>query len=100
FMTPGGPAQIWDVSFIGTNSGAVQLTFAYDATILPPSLDQSTLSMYQFQGNVWEKLTGTVDQARHTITVTTANFSAFAVGISGGTTYSVNVGASPVSGGT
>lgn len=99
FMTPGGPAQIWEVSFTGTNSGAIHLTFAYDPTILPSGLDQSTLCIYHFQGNAWEKLAGTVDLVRHTIAVTTVSLSAFALGVSGGTVYTVSASASPVSGG-
>lgn len=100
FLMPGGPAQIWDVSFTGTNSGFIQLTFAYDATILPSGLDQSTLCIYHFKNHAWSKLTGTVDLIRHTITVTTPNLSAFALGVSGGVTYTMNTSAFPISGGT
>ena len=100
FMTPGGPAQIWNVSFTGTNSGAIHLTFAYDPTILPPDLDQNALCIYRFKNHTWTKLPGTVDLARHTITVTTPDLSAFALGVSGGTTYNINTSASPISGGT
>lgn len=100
FLTPGSPAQIWNVSFSGTNSGVIQLTFAYDPTILPPDLDQDTLCIYHFHNQAWAKLTGTVNLARHTITVTTPDLSAFALGVSGGTTYTVNASAAPVSGGT
>jgi hypothetical protein len=100
FLTPGGPAQIWNVSFSGTNSGAIHLTFAYDPTILPGGVDQSTLCIYHFKNHTWSKLAGTVDLARHTITVTTPSLSVFALGVSGGTTYNVNASAFPVSGGT
>lgn len=100
FLMPGGPAQIWNVSFTGTNSGAIHLTFAYDPTILPGGLDQTTLAIYHYKNHTWSKLPGTVDLVRHTITVTTPDLSAFALGVSGGTTYSVNASAFPVSGGT
>ncbi len=100
FMTPGGPSQIWNVSFTGTNSGLIHLTFAYDPTLLPPGLDEETLCIYHFHDNAWVKLVGTVDLARHTVTVTTPNLSAFALGVDGGTTYTVSTSASPVSGGT
>lgn len=95
FLTPGGPAQVWEVSFSGVNSGAIHLTFAYDPTILPPGLDQSALDLYQFQNHAWQKLNGTVDLVRHTITVATAKLSAFALGVAGGTTYNVSVGVAP-----
>jgi hypothetical protein len=100
FLTPGGPAQIWDVSFTGANSGAIRLTFAYDATILPGGLDQSTLCIYYFKNHTWSKLTGAVDLLRHTITVTPPELSVFALGVRGGTTYYVDASAFPVSGGT
>jgi hypothetical protein len=100
FLTPGGPAQVWEVSFNGVNSGAIHLTFAYDPTILPPGLDQSMLDIYHFQNHAWQKLNGTVDLVRHTITVTTTSLSAFALGVDGGTTYNVSVGVSPPAGGT
>ena len=32
FLTPGEPAQIWEMSFSGAFSGAVHLTFGYDPT--------------------------------------------------------------------
>jgi Divergent InlB B-repeat domain len=99
FLTPGGPAQIWNVSFTGTNSGAIHLTFAYDPTILPSGLDQSTLSIYHFKDHAWLKLAGIVDLVRHTITVTTPSLSAFALGVSGGTTYSIDLSGLPISGG-
>ena len=100
FMTPGGPEQIWEVSFNGTNNGLIHLTFAYDPTILPAGLDQSTLVIYHFHNHAWELLTSTVDLVRHTITVTTPSLSAFALGVSGGTVYNLNVSAAPISGGT
>ncbi|MCW5554119.1 MAG: hypothetical protein KIS67_18430 [Verrucomicrobiae bacterium] len=100
FLTPGGPAQIWDVSFNGVNSGAIHLTFAYDPTLLPPGLDQSTLCIYHFEDHAWHKLESTVDLMHHTISVTTTHLSAFALGVEGGTTYTVGASASPVSGGT
>ena len=100
FLTPGGPAQVWNVSFSGAISGAIQLTFAYDPTILPVGLDQTTLDIYYFKNHSWSQLSGTVDLARHTITVTPPGLSVFALGVSGGTTYKVKASASPSSGGT
>jgi hypothetical protein len=99
FLTPGGPAQIWNVSFTGTNSGAIHLRFAYDPTILPPTLDQTTLCIYHFHNHTWEKLASTVDLGHHTIAVTVTSLSAFALGVDGGTTYTVNKSVTPVSGG-
>jgi hypothetical protein len=100
FMTPGGPAQVWEVSFNGVNAGAIHLKFAYDPTILPPGLDQSTLCLYHFKNQAWQKLNGTVDLASHTITVTVTELSAFALGVEGGTTYNVSAGVSPPASGT
>jgi len=100
FPTPAGPAQIWELSFTGSHAGAIHLTFAYDPTVLPPDLDPGALCLYQFHAGAWAPLPGTVDLARSTISVTTTDLSAFALGVSGGATYTVSLSASPANGGT
>ena len=100
FLTPGGPAQLWELQFSGTCAGAVHLTFAYDAAILPPGIDQNMLCIYRFNGVAWEKLAGAVDPVNHTIAVTTTNLSAFVVGIESGTNFTVSASAAPLVGGS
>ena len=70
FPTPGGPTQLWDLSFSGAFAGAVQLTFGYDATALPAGLDELDLGLYHFEGGVWQPLAATVNPVTHTVTVT------------------------------
>lgn len=102
FMTPGGPAQIWEVEFSGTYAGAVRLTFGYDPTILPAGFDQSTLCIYHFNGTAWRKLASMVNPVTHTIAVTVDTLSVFALGVDGGAavTFNVNASVSPANSGT
>jgi len=100
FLTPGQPAQVWQVEFTGEFVGNVSLTFAYDGTLLPAGFDQSALSIYQFVGGAWQKLDGVVDTARQTITVTASSLSVFALGVDGGTTFTVNASVAPANSGT
>ena len=100
FLQPGGPQQLWKLQFTGTYAGAVHLTFGYDATLLPPGLDQSGLAIYEFDGTTWQKLATTVDPVGHTLKVTTTHFSTFALGVDNGVTYSVNGTESPAGSGT
>ena len=59
-------------------SKAVALTFTYtDAQI--SGLNESTLTIYRWNGTQWVALTSTVDSAANTITATTTNFSNFAI---------------------
>lgn len=100
FLTPGGPVQLWNVSFSGTFSGAVGLTFAYDPMLLPPGFDETTLRLHHCEGNVWTPLTGVVDTIHHSITVVAESLSAFALGVDGGVSYTVNANAAPMGGGS
>ena len=100
FITPGSPAQVWDVGFSGAYTGAVSLTFAYDATLLPATFDESTLCIYHFAGGAWHKMPGTVDTVAHTITVSTSSLGAFALGVNGGVTFQIDATVSPANSGT
>lgn len=100
FFTPGGPAQIWNVSFSGAFAGSSQVAFAYDPMLLPAGYDENALCMYQYYGGAWHLLGGSVDTLHHTITVAVTSFSAFALGASGGTVCSVTAGTMPADGGT
>lgn len=100
FLQPGGPAQIWNVSFSGTFAGTNYLTFSYDPMRLPPGFDQSTLCLYHYYGDAWHLLDGTVDTLHHTIMVAVTNLSAFALGAGGSTARTVSAGTMPVGGGT
>ncbi len=100
FPVPGEPAQIWKVKFSGSYNGTVHLTFGYDATILPPGFDESTLCLYEFEGGAWHKLTSTVDTATKKIDVNVANLGSFMLGVDSGTIYTVSVGTAPANSGT
>lgn len=100
FLTPGGLTQLWKVKFSGTFAGAVNLTFGYDPTILPPGFDQSALCLYQFADGAWQQLTGVVDPVRHTIVVTATSLSTFALGVGSSTLFTVDASAAPANSGT
>lgn len=101
FLLPGGPVQLWEVEFSGTFSGYVFLTFGYDPTILPPDLDQTTLCLYQFTDNAWQKLESAVDPVAHTITVTVSALSEFVLGVdAAGNTFTIAGDVSPAASGT
>jgi hypothetical protein len=101
FLTPGGPAQIWNVSFSGTFSGSVSLSFAFDPMLLPPGFDETALCLYQYYENAWHWLGGTQDPLLpHAITVTATSLSAFALGVDGGNAYTVSAGTEPANSGT
>lgn len=101
FSTPGKPAQLWEVEFDGTHTGLVNLTFGYDDTLLPPGFNEDTLAIHHFSGGVWQKLNGTVDPALNKISVSTADFGAFVLGLDGTmTVHSVDAGVAPLGSGT
>jgi hypothetical protein len=100
FPTPGGPTQVWRVQFTGAFSGNVRLTFGYDPTTLPAGFDETALCLYQLSGGVWQALAGVVDPVQHTIHVTTAQLSAFALGADGASMVTVSASISPANSGT
>lgn len=101
FSTPGKPAQLWEVEFDGSYTGLVSLTFGYDDTLLPGGFDEDSLVIHHFTGGAWQKLDGVVDTALHKITVHTAGFGAFALGVDGAVAvHTIQTSASPPHGGT
>ncbi|MGZ5019225.1 MAG: InlB B-repeat-containing protein [Chthoniobacterales bacterium] len=100
FTKPGMPAQIWETEFSGTYNGIINLTFGYDATLLPTGFDENTLVIYHFTGGNWIPLTSVVNAAAHTISFTTTTLGAFALGVDSGTTFTINTSASPANGGS
>ena len=100
FLTPGSPAQVWDLGFSGTYTGAVNLTLAYDATLLPPGFDESTLSIHHYSGGAWQTLPGTVNTLTHTITFSTTTLGAFALGVDGAVTFQIDASVLPANSGT
>jgi hypothetical protein len=100
FPTPGSPAQIWDVEFSGTYTDTVDLTLAYDPTMLPAGFDESTLAIHHCSGNVWQLLQGTVDLVRHTITVNTNTLGSFALGVDGGMMFNIAASEAPANSGS
>jgi len=100
FPTPGSPSQVWDVSFSGTYSGAVNLTLSYDGTLLPSGFDESTLAIHHFSGGTWQRIPGNVYPLTHTIAFSTPTLGAFALGVDGGVMYQIDANALPSNSGT
>jgi uncharacterized repeat protein (TIGR02543 family) len=99
FQTPSQPAQLWDVSLSGTYSGAVQVDFGYDPTLLPAGFDETELAVYHFSGGTWAKLPGTVDPLAHSIAVSTPTLGVFALGAASLTNHTIAATADPSNGG-
>ena len=99
FLMPGEPAQVWKVKFSGGYNGSVNFTFGYDATILPPGFDETTLCLYEFENGAWHKLTGTVDTLTKKIAVTVASLGSFVLGVDSGLIYTVTTGSAPANSG-
>jgi uncharacterized repeat protein (TIGR02543 family) len=100
FPTPGKPAQVWEVEFSGSYTGAVTLTFGYDPTALPAGFNEGTLAIYHFEDGAWVKLGGSVNALANTITISADTLGAFALGCGSGTLYTINAGAAPAVGGS
>jgi len=100
FPTPGSPAQVWDVSFSGTFSGAVNLTLSYDGTLLPAGFDESTLAIHHFSSGTWQTIPGNVDPLTHTIAFSTPTLGSFALGVDGGVMYQIGASELPSNSGT
>ena len=100
FPTPGSPAQVWEVAFSGTYSGAVNLTLSYDPTLLPAGFDETTLAINHFSGGAWHTLQqGVVDPLKHTIAVSTTTLGPFALGVDGGVMFQINASEAPANSG-
>lgn len=100
FLTPGEPAQLWELSFSGVFSGSVHLVFGYDPTILPAGFDENALCLYQFTAGAWQQLTSVVDPVLHTMEATTASLGVFALGVDTLITVAVDASVSPPGSGT
>lgn len=99
FQSPSQPAQVWQVDFSGSYTGAVNLSFGYDPTLLPPGLDENGLAIYHFSGGAWVKLPGTVDPLTHSIGVDTTTLGPFALGVDALTTFTIAAGTAPANSG-
>jgi uncharacterized repeat protein (TIGR02543 family) len=102
FLTPGGPAQVWEVAFSGDYSGTVNLTLCYDDTILPAGFDETSLAVHHFNGGAWHPLPdGVVDPLTHTIAFSTSTLGPFALGVAGtAVTFLIDASESPTNSGT
>jgi uncharacterized repeat protein (TIGR02543 family) len=100
FQSPSQPAQVWEVEFSGTFTGAVNVNFGYDPTLLPPGLDESGLAIYHFTGSAWVKLPGTVNVLTHSIGVSTTTLGPFALGVDALTTFTIAASTVPANSGT
>lgn len=99
FQTPSQPAQVWEVDFSGSFTGAVGVTFGYDSSLLPPGFDEEGLAIYHAIGGTWVKLPGIVDTATHSIAVSTTTLGAFALGSDALTTFTVATSSMPLNSG-
>ena len=81
FALPTDPVSFWDISFDGTFTGSVELTFGYDdSNLLVPA--ETDLEIYHYDGSSWTALTKVgQDIVANTITVRVNSFSPFALGV-------------------
>jgi hypothetical protein len=100
FLTAGGPLQVWNVKFTGTFNGLAHFSFGYDPTILPAGFDETQLAIYHYHNGAWSKLTSTVDPVGHSISFSTPDLSAFALGADAVVTYTVEATPAPANSGT
>ncbi len=100
FPLPGEPAQVWNVKFSGGYNGAVDLTFGYDATILPPGFDETSLCLYEFEGGAWQKLTCAVNTATKKIAASVTSLGSFMLGVDSGVIHTISAGTAPANAGT
>lgn len=100
FQPPSQPAQLWKVDFSGSHTGSINLSFGYDATLLPPGLDANGLSIYQSTGGAWVKLASAVNTTTHSIMVNTAGLGTFALGVDAITTFEIAASTAPANSGT
>ncbi len=99
FQTPSQPAQLWKVEFSGTYTGAINVSFGYDTTLLPPGFGAEGLAIYHHTGGAWVKLPGAVNTATNTITVSTSELGIFALGTDALTTFNVAASTAPANSG-
>lgn len=79
FRLSGDPAQAWNVSFSGSFTGTVEITFSYDPDLL--TVHEYELLIYHNDQGVWTELPVVGrDSFANTITVTTTSFSLFVLG--------------------
>lgn len=100
FQSPSQPSQVWNVEFSGSYTGTVTVNFGYDASLLPPGLDESGLAIYHFTGGAWVKLAGAANPLTHSIGVSTATLGEFALGVDALTTFTIAATPGPASSGT
>lgn len=83
FGIPSNPLQLWDLEFTGEFNGLVELTFGYDDSNLFPGQQETDLRVFhQLDDGVWEVLPVIAqDINANTLTVVTAGFSPFAIGV-------------------
>ncbi len=99
FQTPSQPAQLWKVEFSGSYTGAVNVSFGYDVTLLPPGFIAEGLAIYHHTGGTWVKLPGVVNTATNTIAVSTPELGVFALGTDTLMTFDVAAGTAPANSG-
>lgn len=75
----GGVTQLWNLKYTGSHTGLIHLTFHYNPDLLPAGYDETKLTIRHFTNGAWEQLVGKVDPVNHTITVTSASLSPFAL---------------------
>jgi len=100
FQSPSQPAQVWNVEFSGSYTGTVNVDFGYDASLLPPGLDESGLAVYHFTGGAWVKLAGAANPLTRSIGVSTATLGEFALGVDALTTFTIAASTVPANSGT
>lgn len=80
FTAISDPMFFWDLSFDGSFSAPISLTFGYDEADIVPGLDEFDLAVYHFEGGSWQMLGGMIDEVGNTITVDSPSLSPFVLG--------------------
>jgi hypothetical protein len=81
FTLASDPAPYWNVSFTGSFTAPMELTFAYDVATL--TVPESLLQIWHYDGTGWSALpviTQNTTSLPHTITVQTTSLSPFVLG--------------------
>jgi hypothetical protein len=99
FPALGGVTQLWEMAFTGQYEGAVNLVFAYDSSLIPPTIDSAQLCVFQSVGGTWQPLPTAVNPTLNKLSFTASSLTFYALGLSGGDSHVVSAAAMPSNGG-
>lgn len=80
---PGGSedyVQAWNITFSGSFSDSMTVSFGYDPALIPAGIDENNLALYYWNGSEWEHLPSMVDTEMNTVTTIISSLSWFGLG--------------------